>query len=417
MATLSINRPHLRFELAKALLNYIKAEASSTYFYFGNGTAAAQLEKPLLLNRISPLDVYLCYDRINWEKSKVFPDYNPSNTEQNTHILTKNNRIYKCLDNLSNSKSLIEPSHTTFNPVRYEDGYVWKYLYTLSNREIHNYLTDEYIPISISPALNSIQNQTEFNAISGTIDSIKVIKGGTNYTRASIEITGDGTGCTAVPVIQSGIIKAIKVTNPGKGYTKATVKITGTGLDATAEVRVSPKFGHGSNLIKELNASNVMVISQHMVTEENLESIPETFSYNTIGLFSEISGNFTGRVTLPLMYKLKVSDSSKFTADAVTINSNLNGSIVHKEVSNGSHYLYVTGPTNNLKPTDLLNKSISSGTTIKDTILEVASVPFSIPKDYNILHLETLDTVKTITNKNLDILRIVIKGLPTQIEP
>lgn len=412
-----ISRPHLKFELAKALHNYIKAEANSTYFYFGNGTTDAQLEKPLLLNRISPLDVYLCYDRINWEKSTVFPDYDPSNTEQNTHVLTTNNRIYKCLDNLSNSNSLIEPSHTTFNPVRYEDGYVWKYLYTLSNREIHNYLTDEYIPINISPALNSIQNQTEFNAVHGTIDSIKVIEGGSNYTRASIEITGDGTGCTAVPVIQSGIIKAIKVTNPGQGYTNATVKITGTGIDATAEARVSPKYGHGSNLIKELNASNVMVISQHMVTEENLESIPEEFSYNTIGLFSEISGNVTGRVTLPLLYKLKVSDSSKFTTDDVSINSNINGSIVHREVSNGSHYLYVTGLPNNLNHAELLNKSVSIGTTITDTVLEVASVPFSIPKDYNILHLETLDTVKEITNQNLDILRIVIKGLPTQIEP
>lgn len=426
-----ISRPHLKFELAKALHDYIKANANNTYFYFGKADAWEDEENPpsitgnrldadilknmIMLNRVSELDVYMCYDRIDWEKDTVFNAYDSSMPEQNVHVLTEDMRVYKCLDNLRGAKSLIKPNHTTFGPVNYEDGYTWKYLYTLSNREIHNYLTDEYIPINIKPVINSIQNQTEHYAVRGTVDTIRVISGGSNYTRATITINGDGTGATARAIIQSGIIKAIKVVNPGEGYTHATATVTGTGIEASVEVDVSPLYGHGSNLPKELNASSVMVISQQYNSAEDLSAMPAEFNYRQVGLISGITSNVTGRIAIPMTFKVRVSDSTEFVdGSKAVLNNTINCTIVSKEVTDGTHYLYIAGIQNHLSGDHILNKSLAVGS-IKTTILEVVNTPLKITKDFNILHLENL-SVQAIENKNLDILRLVIKGLPTEIE-
>ena len=52
---------------------------------------------------------------------------------------------------------------------------------------------------------------------------------------ATVAITGDGTGATAVASVgANGAVTGITITNPGSGYTAATVSITGAGTGATA---------------------------------------------------------------------------------------------------------------------------------------------------------------------------------------
>ena len=49
-----------------------------------------------------------------------------------------------------------------------------------------------------------------------------------------VSITGNGSGATAVAVIEDGVITAINVTAGGSGYSSATVVITGDGSGAEA---------------------------------------------------------------------------------------------------------------------------------------------------------------------------------------
>jgi FtsP/CotA-like multicopper oxidase with cupredoxin domain len=60
---------------------------------------------------------------------------------------------------------------------------------------------------------------------------------------ATVTITGDGTGATAVATVgANGAVTGITITNPGSGYTSATVDITsanGTGASASAVVTAS----------------------------------------------------------------------------------------------------------------------------------------------------------------------------------
>lgn len=108
-----------------------------------------------------------------------------------------------------------------------------------------------------------LQANVEAQAVPGTIDRIEILTSGTDYTSgdAVIEILGDGTGASAVPVINSrGEITSINVIAQGSGYTFADITVTqtvGTGLNATFRAVISPASGHGAHAQKELFAKNI----------------------------------------------------------------------------------------------------------------------------------------------------------------
>lgn len=122
-------------------------------------------------------------------------------------------------------------------------------------------------PVYATKTLDSQQARIEALAVPGSIEVIEVLHGGLNYATATCTVAGDGTGCEITPVIDSvtGSIVDVTVDSPGTGYTHATITITGTAKNGTTIVPaylraiISPKFGHGSNAVKELNASDVLM--------------------------------------------------------------------------------------------------------------------------------------------------------------
>jgi len=110
-------------------------------------------------------------------------------------------------------------------------------------------------PVIGQSDLETDQYIIEQTTVPGAIYAIEVVNGGEFYSEiTSVTVTGDGTGCTAEPIIEAGVITKILVTNFGKDYTYATVTITDliSGQDAVAYPILSPYGGHGSNAPKEL---------------------------------------------------------------------------------------------------------------------------------------------------------------------
>ena len=69
----------------------------------------------------------------------------------------------------------------------------------------------------------------------GAITAIDVTNGGSGYGTAKVTITGSGTGAAAdAELIRKGAVSAITVTNGGAGYTAPVVTISGNGTGATA---------------------------------------------------------------------------------------------------------------------------------------------------------------------------------------
>ena len=155
-------------------------------------------------------------------------------------------------------------------------------------------------PIIGASDYNSLQSVVEQTTVSGAIYSIPVSAAGTHYSNATtVTVTGDGAGCTAVPVIVSGVVSHIVVTNPGADYTYATVTINDTtrvvvsgDITATAYAVLPPHNGHGFDAVKELYG-NVLEINTSLRQETYLNQL--TQDYRQFGLLKNPENQITGR--------------------------------------------------------------------------------------------------------------------------
>jgi hypothetical protein len=104
---------------------------------------------------------------------------------------------------------------------------------------------------------------------------------GNNVTFTTrIYIQGDGSGLKASANIVGSSISKVSVDVTGAGYSYANATIYGSGTGANTRVVLAPKFGHGFNPAKELDATNVMVSERFGVvdsTENGLISTSTSF--------------------------------------------------------------------------------------------------------------------------------------------
>jgi hypothetical protein len=416
---------NLKNDAAKALFDYVKSNHEHLYFFFGKSSSwgtddikpnleegvslsSGILKDLILLYKFDRNALSLCYDRVNWVKHTIMAQYNSDNTSLKCYALTTKHHVYKCISNGNGSLGLYEPDHTTFDIKRYDDGYKWKYLYTLTTLERKAFLSDAKMPITLYSNINSVKHLTEFNAMPGTIDSYDIVDGGSGYSsNDNVTITGDGVGAGGKVFQQNGVIKNIIITNPGKGYTYANVDITtSTGIQAIVNANPSPLAGHGSNLIEELNVSSIMLNSKRLSAEQDVGPLPKIFDYRKVGLLSGIVGN--KKELIPMCYKIQVETSVGFIANtSVKLNTGITCNIVHTETILGEHFIYLNEPDRPLTSTDFLNKTISTDdSSVTTRILDSLYIP-TINKNFNVLYLENLDK-SSVIDQELDILRIVI---------
>lgn len=93
------------------------------------------------------------------------------------------------------------------------------------------------------------------------IDSISIINPGKNYVDTpTVTITGDGVGATAQANIINGKIDRITVTSRGSNYSRATVSITGGGgSEASASPKLEAKFGNLRTYYYKTNGEKIVV--------------------------------------------------------------------------------------------------------------------------------------------------------------
>lgn len=99
-------------------------------------------------------------------------------------------------------------------------------------------------------------------ATAGAIDFVEVLNGGELYLPGTTTITvvGDGIGAQVIPIVntQTGQITGAEITDRGRGYTFAELQVSSiTGSGAVIKATISPDFGHGGDIPKELFAKTV----------------------------------------------------------------------------------------------------------------------------------------------------------------
>lgn len=197
--------------------------------------------------KIKANDCSLVIRRIDWQSGEVYDQYDPdysvdmpadsgatSLKDANFYVLTADFNVYKCIFNNNGAESTEEPIGTDAIVIEYNDGYIWKYMYTIPLSSRNKFLTDSYMPVQTSV------NSSFYS--DGQIDSIVIDSRGSGYTSANttIIVEGDGLNANLTPVINlSGELEDIIIQNRGNGYTYANITVDGDGTGANASVVLS----------------------------------------------------------------------------------------------------------------------------------------------------------------------------------
>lgn len=165
---------HIPYESDDAIITEPKNSIQSSVYDIYNNMMFGK--------RISNSDISYMIKRNEWTENTVYDMYdhedeNLSNTE-NYFVYTQtgsNINVYKCLDNNRGSNSTVEPTGTDSEPFfTPSDGYVWKYIYTVTEAVFNKFKTTNFMPLTPNTSVIA-------NAINGAIEHINIDDVGRGY--------------------------------------------------------------------------------------------------------------------------------------------------------------------------------------------------------------------------------------------
>lgn len=271
-------RNNSRQQIARSIWRDIKNSFDYYYFCIGKTTPwvdenappavldnddyMAQVRKGMMFaQRVDAGDIVLLARRIDWVVNTVYDAYDNALSsslmsysgattlrDANFYVINSDNRVYKCIDNNNDSASTFEPTSTGTDMFETDDGYIWKYMFTVSTSDEVKFLNADYIPVRKLTGADSFD-------VNGELDGVTVTSGGVGYTSTpTVVINGDGDGATASATVDlvSGEVTDITVDNPGEGYSFALVTISGGGAstDATAVAVLGVPDGLPDNIVE-----------------------------------------------------------------------------------------------------------------------------------------------------------------------
>ena len=346
-------------------------------------TYSTTWDSMLALKKINASDVSQVVRKVTWTSGTTYDMYrhdisrnNPSQPSgsfdlysANYYVMNSDYRVYTCLYNGADpenkfvgSPSLDEPTFTDLEPREAGssgDGYIWKYLYTISPSQAIKFDSTNYIPVPTdwytntkdSPVRDNAENSGQLKVITIRNRGVGIGTANTTYTR--VPIKGDGNGAEATIVINNDSkVESINISKGGSGYTFGSVDWetggvpTGTTLPIF-NVIVPPQGGHGADIYRELGAYNVLTYSRFENDTENPDFITGN-QFASIGLVENpYTQGSSSNLTLDkasAVYALRLTgtgySSVTFTQDAyITQTVGLGSTAVGRVVS----YDQVTG--------------------------------------------------------------------------
>lgn len=233
------------------------------------------------MKQLADGDIIFAATRYQWISGTTYTEYDDRDADlegKQYYVISDNNNVYLCLK--SGGVSTVNPDTVgvqTSGIIDFtsQDGYIWKYMFTVSTNNANKFLTSAFLPVTFltaDPGVTAdaaLRNQWDVqqNAVDGAIYNIKITNGGSGYTsKPTITIEGDGTSAAVNATditLTNGVITDIKVSTAGSGYNQAIVTITGGGgSGATARVVHGPKGGFGADPRNELRAHYVSINTQ-----------------------------------------------------------------------------------------------------------------------------------------------------------
>lgn len=147
--------------------------------------------------KVTTSDVVHVIPRNNWVSGTVYSEYSHDDGElyDKEFFIVVNDEteynVWKCLFNNNGANSTAAParagSAADLEPIVTADGYIWKYMYTITKTNFEKFASSNYVPLTANTDVIS-------GAIAGRIEVIKVLDGGArydNYIANGVFKTGD----------------------------------------------------------------------------------------------------------------------------------------------------------------------------------------------------------------------------------
>ena len=225
--------------------------------------------------------------------------------DANYYVMNSDFKVYVCIDNGSSgisttgNASLDEPTFTDLEPSKAGtsgDGYLWKYLFTVSPSDIIKFDSTDFISVSnnwtssTDSQIVAVRDNGNSDVNSNQIKKVYIENQGNGYTNGTgqeVSILGDGTGGKVVVDVVNGKVTNAVVSSGGKGYTYGMVDLGAIG-NTSASTKASlipiipPSKGHGSDIYKELGSDRVLVFARFDTSTTN--DFPVNTSFSQIGI-------------------------------------------------------------------------------------------------------------------------------------
>ena len=223
------------------------------------------------------------------------------------YVINKDFSVYICIGNGSSginttgNLSQNEPLFTGLEPSaaagQTNDGYIWKYLFTVAPSDIIKFDATEYIPLpndwstSTDAQIQSVRDSGNSDINNNQIKKVYIDQRGNSYSGGlgqEFNIVGDGTGGKVIVDVVNTQINNTQVSVGGQGYTYGMVDLTnisesalGAGTPAKLIPIIPPSKGHGYNLYKELGADRVLIYARF---DDSTKDFPLDTRFAQIGI-------------------------------------------------------------------------------------------------------------------------------------
>lgn len=267
---------NIHTSIAKTFYDDILSQRN-IYYYFLGRTTNWQSEFPpeipdtfseesdirnniVFMNKIGVSDICLVTKRIDWIANTTYDKYdenisktNPSVTGATNiknalfYVLTDEMNVYKCINNNSGTPSTVKPTGTSYDNIKLIDGYVWKYMFSVTPVLQYKFLTDKNLPVIRSLNTRYYEGQG--------IESVTINDPGEGYEGSPITtatVFGDGRNASISLSINpsTGSISNVIIKDNGNGYTTGYIEVIavdskGTGKYGNDTAILIPKFVDG----------------------------------------------------------------------------------------------------------------------------------------------------------------------------
>jgi len=267
--------------------------------------------------KVTSANVRRLVRRIDWTRGTKYEmyrhDYSLTNLspttkssrlyDANYYVMNSEYKVYICVDNGSSgintagNASLDEPTFTDLEPSKpgvSGDGYLWKYLYTVSPSDIIKFDSTEYISLpsdwatSTNAQISAVRNNGDSDTNENQIKKVYIDIQGLGYSQGSHElnILGDGSGGKViVDVDANGKITNTVVSSGGKDYTYGMVDLGSINSSSSTKAKlipiIPPGKGHGNDIYKELGADKVLVYARF---DDSTRDFPTDVTFAQIGI-------------------------------------------------------------------------------------------------------------------------------------